>query len=196
MVWPPACCWLRLRRRRLKPLQFEETGYWLSQLIPAKLEFRKLDEWRIASAQIDEQQALAATANFGAVDTGLTSDESGHAVAQAEQPAIATAVLAAAELLRSAGGVLPARPGVLLPDIGQKFAELGQDHLTVRHGLLAVPYLWSGKTPRLEEDDRLTLICQLIMLTDAEYEFAVQQGVGKLQDKLSTEGIDPGDWGR
>ena len=31
---------------------------------------------------------------------------------------------------------------------------------------------------------------------EVEYEFAVEHGVGKLQDKLSTEGIDPGNWGR
>ena len=67
---------------------------------------------------------------------------------------------------------------------------------TVHHGLLIAPYLWGGQTPQYREDNRLTLVLQLVMLTDAEYAFGVEEGVGKLQDVVAEQDIDLLDWSR
>ena len=37
---------------------------------------------------------------------------------------------------------------------------------------------------------------QLVMLTDSEYAFGVEEGVGKLQAAVAEQGIDLLDWSR
>ena len=86
--------------------------------------------------------------------------------------------------------MLPAQPGIMLPEI------LSEDSLNVHHGLLIAPYLWGGSTPQLPEDGRLTLVCQLLMLTDSEYAYAVEEGVAKLQEAVAEQGVDILDWKR
>ncbi|MDN6460872.1 MAG: suppressor of fused domain protein [Corynebacterium flavescens] len=148
-------------------------------------------------AALDGGQSLAVTTAFADVDTGLQHAEQGIdvrcellAVARASQEDVATAVNAAADMLERAGGVLPAQPGVLLPG-GGDVAKHG-----VHHGLLIVPYLWGGQTPQVAEEKRLTLVCQLLMLTDSEYAYAVEEGVGAFQEAVAEQGIDLLDWSR
>ncbi|WKS68385.1 hypothetical protein NLL38_08240 [Corynebacterium accolens] len=171
---------------------------WLSEVIPAPLEFRYVDGRRLGLATLADAQSLALTTTFNAVDTGLRSDAEGLdvrcelvTVARVGQPEVAAAVGAAAAKLEKAGGLLPAQPGVLLPSL----LDLPGKQ-TVHHGLLIAPYLWGGQTPQYREDDRLTLVLQLVMLTDAEYAFGVEEGVGKLQEAVAEQGIDLLDWSR
>ncbi|AKE38147.1 Suppressor of fused protein (SUFU) [Corynebacterium camporealensis] len=103
---------------------------------------------------------------------------------------VAAAVTGAARTLRDAQGVIPAQPGVLLPSI------LSADELSVHHGALIAPYLWGGQTPQVAEDGRITLVCQLLMLTDSEYAYAVEEGLGALQEAVAEQGIDLLDWAR
>lgn len=153
-------------------------------------------------AALDDAQSLAVSCDFADVDTGLAHAEQGVdvrcellAVARTGQAEVAASVSAAAALLTKAAGVLPAQPGLLLPklfvDDDERFAPL-----TVRHGMLIAPYLWGGQTPQVAEDKRLTLVCQLLMLTDAEYAFAVDEGVPALQQAVAEQGIDLLDWQR
>ena len=188
-------------RRRLT-INFEETAYWLDQAIPATLEFRSVEGWRVALSDLGRGESLAVTAEFGEVDTGLTATEEGVdvrcellAVARTGTAEVAAAVVAAAEKLRSLGGIIPAQPGVLLPKLTDGTA-LDQKPYTVRHGMLIVPYLWGGQTPRLPEEDRLTVVCQLVLLTEAEYAYAVEEGVAALQEEVGHEEIDLLDWSR
>ncbi|MDK4232828.1 hypothetical protein QPX36_06325 [Corynebacterium accolens] len=171
---------------------------WLSEVIPAPLEFRYVDGRRLGLATLADAQSLALTTTFNDVDTGLRSDAEGLdvrcelvTVARVGQPEVAAAVGAAAAKLEKAGGLLPAQPGVLLPSLLDLPGEP-----TVHHGLLIAPYLWGGQTPQYREDDRLTLVLQLVMLTDAEYAFGVEEGVGKLQEAVAEQGIDLLDWSR
>ena len=142
-------------------------------------------------------QALAVTTTFADVDTGLQHAEQGIdvrcellAVARASQEDVAAAVNGATDMLEHAGGVLPAQPGVLLPGCVD-VAKHG-----VHHGLLIVHYLWGGQTPQVAEEERLTLVCQLLMLTDSEYAYAVEEGVGAFQEAVAEQGIDLLDWSR
>ena len=48
----------------------------------------------------------------------------------------------------------------------------------------------------MAEEGRLTLVCQLLMLSDAEYAYAVEEGVPALQQAVAEQGIDLLDWQR
>ncbi|MBD0854843.1 hypothetical protein CU043_12630 [Corynebacterium striatum] len=161
------------------------------------MEFKNVEGRRLGLAALDDAQSLAVTTTFGDVDTGLKHAEQGVdvrcellTVARATQPEVAAAVVAAADKLTKAKGLLPAQPGVMLPEV---FAE---DSLSVHHGLLIAPYLWGGQVPQLSEEGRLTLVCQLLMLTDSEYAYAVEEGVAKLQEAVAEQGVDILDWKR
>ncbi|MBK4137449.1 hypothetical protein GWO53_05255 [Corynebacterium macginleyi] len=171
---------------------------WLSGVIPAPVEFRYVDGRRLGFATLGDALSLALTTTFNAVDTGLRSDATGLdvrcelvTVARVGHPEVAAAVGAAAAKLEKAGGFLPAQPGILLPSLLDLPGKP-----TVHHGLLIAPYLWGGQTPQYREDNRLTLVLQLVMLTDAEYAFGVEEGVGKLQDVVAEQDIDLLDWSR
>lgn len=202
MAWPPVCCSPHLRSWGHKAINSDETAYWLDQIIPADLEFRNVEGQRLGLASLEGEQSLAVTCGFADVDTGLAHAEQGIdvrcellTVARTGQPEVAAAVSAAAALLKQAAGLLPAQPGLLLPKL---FAEDDERfaHFSVRHGMLIAPYLWGGQTPQLAEKERLTLVCQLLMLSDAEYAYAVEEGVPALQQAVAEQGIDLLDWKR
>ena len=50
--------------------------------------------------------------------------------------------------------------------------------------------------PRVTEEGRLTVLLQLVMLTDAEYAYAAEEGAVALQQALGEAGIDLLDWHR
>lgn len=194
---PPACCWQPSKKRRAK-INADESAVWLNGVIPAPLEFRYVDGRRLGFATLGDALSLALTTTFNGVDTGLRSDAAGLdvrcelvTVARVGHPEVAAAVGAAAAKLEKAGGFLPAQPGILLPSLLDLPGKP-----TVHHGLLIAPYLWGGQTPQYREDNRLTLVLQLVMLTDAEYAFGVEEGVGKLQDVVAEQDIDLLDWSR
>lgn len=117
-------------------------------------------------------------------------------VARTGPPEVAAAVIAASRLLRKAGGVIPAKPGTLLPSLTSGTPLEQAPEITVRHGLLIAPYLWGGQCPQVSEEGRLTLVCQLLLLTDAEYAYALDESVAGLQQAVAQSGIDLLDWSR
>lgn len=202
MAWPPACCSPPWRSWGHKAINADETAYWLDQVIPADLEFKNVEGHRVGLAALDDDQSLAVTCDFADTDTGLAHADQGVdvrcellSVARTGQAEVSAAVTSAAALIAKAAGVLPAQPGLLLPKLfspeDERFAQL-----SVHHGVLIAPYLWGGQTPQLAEEGRLTLVCQLLMLTDAEYAYAVDEGVPALQQAVGEQGIDLLDWRR
>jgi len=172
----------------------------VDQFIPGELALKELGELHVAVADLGEGQRLGCTVDFAVVDTGLeTADEALPvrsellAVATAGEQQIIDVLAAAATTLIDAAGVIPAQPGTMLPNLA---ARAGLDGVSVGHGLFVPPYLWGGQVPRMTEDDRLTVLLQLVMLTDAEHAFAVEEGVGALQQELGAAGIDLLDWQR
>ncbi|QGU03542.1 suppressor of fused domain protein [Corynebacterium comes] len=170
--------------------------HWFDQLIPAELEFRADS----AVADLGEGQRVALTVGFSDVDTGLVAVDGGEEVrselilvARAEEQQLADTLAAAATMLSDVNGILPAQPGTMLPNLAGK---AGLQDVSVMHGLFVPPYLWGGETPRFTEGGRLTVLLQLVMLTDAEYAYAVEEGPGGLQQALGEAGIDLLDWRR
>lgn len=175
-----------------------DTTFWFRQIIPTDL---RIGEHAVAD--LADGERLALTVGFADVDTGLVATEGEDegksvrseliVVARASESQL-TAVLAAAEKeFTDAAGQLHAQPGTMIPHLGEK---AGLEDVTVAHALFIPPYLWGGDTPRVTEDDRLTVLLQLMMLTDAEYAWAVEEGPAELQKAMGEAGIDPLDWNR
>lgn len=173
--------------------------------MPAELELRQVGDYRVGTATLDDARALAATCDFGRVDTGLTLTENTETTVRCELMAtapvpeaeVASVVLAAAEQLASAGGMVPAQPGVMLPGLAER-ARLDQadPSYTVAHGLLVPPRLWGDSTPHVKEEARMTLMLEVVMLTDEEHGIGVEQGVDKLLRRLTRRAAKFDDWCR
>ncbi|KAH8391702.1 hypothetical protein KR215_011927, partial [Drosophila sulfurigaster] len=82
--------------------------------------------------------------------------------------------------------------------------------MTAKHGLLVPPFLWEDGVPNVHEVDfggrhggggehdwtdpgRMTVVAQLVMLTDAEFAVATSQGLGAVQRSLLDTGTDLND---
>lgn len=181
-------------------MNIEETLYWVDQFVPGDLALKELGQLHIAVSDLGEGEQLGTTVDFAVVDTGLeTQDEAIPvrseliAVARVGEQKIIDVLAAATTMLIDAAGVIPGQPGTMLPNLVDK---AGLTDVTVAHGLFIAPYLWGGETPRMSEPDRLTVMLQLIMLTDSEYAYAVEEGVGPLQQAIAEEEIDLLDWRR
>lgn len=186
-------------------MDFRETAYWLSNIVPAELEFRQVGDGRVGTGLLADARAAAVTCGFADVDTGLTlaGDPSTAVrcelmctapVADAEAAAV---VLAAAEQLASAAGAVPAQPGVMLPRLAERARLTEADATyTVAHGLLLPPRLWGDDTPHVKEDGRMTLVLEVVLLTDEEHGIGVEQGVDKLLRRLTRRATRVDEWNR
>lgn len=174
----------------------EQVGYWLSTLIPAELEMRKVDGSRVAYGQWGEGN-LAVTYDLHELDSGLTLADDATTSVRVELITRTTgsaelAVLAvsrAAAKLKTMAGAVAAQPGVLLP-------ELELPGTTMTHGLLIAPRLWDGQTPHLTQEGMMIVPLELVMLLDDEYEIAREKGVEGLERRLRRRGTDDADWMR
>ena len=73
-----ATCVLLAAVEKLGPnINADESALWLSEIIPAPLEFRYVDERRLGLASLADAQSLALTTTFNATDTGLQSQDDG-----------------------------------------------------------------------------------------------------------------------
>ncbi|MGP6175126.1 suppressor of fused domain protein [Corynebacterium sp. A21] len=197
-------------------MNLDEGAYWVDSLFPTELDFHRVGDFHVGCADLGEKQQLACTADFGRVDTGLsTPGPDGppmdvrselFTIGRVAEIDAARIIGAAANFLRNAAGRTPAQPGQLIPGLGI-LAELEED-FTVRHGLLSVPYVWGPEVPQQLEPagevhgegagelPRLTVMLQIIMLTDDERDFALTYGIGDLQQELARSGADLLDWRR
>lgn len=104
------------------------------------------------------------------------------------------AVAGAWNTLVNAG--IPGQPGTALPGL------VDDPALSVHHGLLREPRIFDRGTPLVNEpatDDasaRMTLLLELVMLTDDEYEIASEQGIDVLERRLHRRQTNIGDWVR
>lgn len=197
-------------------MNLEEGAYWVNSLFPVDLGFHRVGDFHVGCANLGDAQQLACTADFGRVDTGLGTPGPGGAemevrselftIGRVDEVTAARVVGAAAAFLRAAEGRTPAQPGSLIPGLGV-LAELDAGY-TARHGLLSVPYVWGPEVPQMTEaagdvhgEDagdraRLTVMLQIILLTDQERDFALTYGIGDLQQELARTGVDLLDWRR
>ena len=220
-------------------MDLRETTYWINDLIPGSLEVHRIGDFHIGSGVLDSGERLATTLDFGRVDTGLVTDmdsivesatddvpmEPGDldarpidvrsevfAVAAGDYDCLDRVVAAAATLLRDSAGRIPAAPGQLLPGVGVLGGLVAEPGVTMRHGLLVVPYVWTKGVPRMMEkagevstdgdpatqpaNARLTVLLQLVLLTDDEFSYARTYGIPALQQAMVEQDVNLLDLGR
>lgn len=164
-----------------------------------------------------------ATTRFGGVDTGLTAaDAASPTEVRCElitmidpnlpggEPALAPADVARAALTTAARvlaeGELSPHPGTLIPGLADR---AGLEGITARHGMLVSPLIWGGPVPQYTEDPgrvggtdavpgvgRLTLVLQLVMLTDNDKAVVDKYGPRPLLAVLGEEDFHSHDWYR
>lgn len=169
----------------------EETIQWLTNIV-GPVEVRDYGGgFPVAVAQA---MPVAATVGFSNVDTGVVLDADGTTAVRCElicgggsdTDKRAMALAGAWNTLIGAG--IPAQPGMTLPDL------VDDPELSVRHGLLREPQLFEQGTPTFTEPGQLTLMLELVLLTDDEYGIAVEQGLDVLERRLRRRRMDLGDW--
>lgn len=101
---------------------------------------------------------------------------------------------AVSRIIKDVGPEIPAQPGTPLPDLAD-IAVL-PEAVTARHGLFVAPFVWGGQVPNLPRPTYLTLMLQLIMLTDSEWEIFRDQGIEALQVALADGEVNLQDWQR
>lgn len=137
---------------------------------------------------------------FSTVDTGLTleTDPSVRVrcevvgEADVDKQLLGRAVVEAAAMVQALS--VPAQPGVLLENLLDRI-ELPEG-VTVRHGWLREPELFEQGTPMYTEPGQLTLLLELVCLTDEEFAIASEQGVETCSRRLRRRGTDTKDWCR
>lgn len=139
--------------------------------------------------------SAAVTAGFSEIDTGLRMEADGATDVRCEIVCGAGASSSVAMALAGTWNTLlnaqiPAQPGVLLPDL------VHDPQLSVHHGWLREPQLFERGTPMCTEPGRLTLLLELVLLTDEEYSIAADQGIDVLERRLRRRRDDIGDWCR
>lgn len=154
----------------------------------------------------------AVSVGFSGIDSGLVVDD--H---EADGTRVAPVTEVRCEIICAAGGAtpqqrvmavagawntlvnagIPGQPGTALPGL------VNDPVLTVHHGLLREPQIFDCGTPLVNEpatDDgapaRMTLLLELVLLTDDEYEIASEQGIKVLERRLYRRQTRIGDWGR
>ncbi|MCP1388184.1 hypothetical protein M5J20_08280 [Corynebacterium sp. TA-R-1] len=134
---------------------------------------------------------VGVTVGFSEVDTGLRlagAEEVSVGCeivlrANVDNVTLATTLVKAVRQLGALG--VPPQPGVLLEGIGAG---------KVRHGWLREPRLFVEGTPHVRQGDHLTLLVELVMLTDDEFSIASEQGTDVLERRLRRRGVDVANW--
>lgn len=172
----------------------DELAAWLASVFPG-MQLSLIDARAAATAELDGAN-VAVTAGFSGTDLGLVlaDDDATQvvcevmAVGDVDKQVLAQAVVDATRELERLG--VPGQPGVLLEGL------LADAPGTVRHGLLREPEVFAQGTPLVREPGRITLLLELIVLTDEEFGIASEQGYPVLERRLRRRGVDVKDWRR
>ena len=197
----------------------QETHAWLTDVL-GPMELLNVNGMVIGSATVVPS---AVSVGFGEVDNGLVVDvtrqESG--VANAESAGtdidvytgpmdVRCEIICAAEgataqqrVMAVAGAWntlvvagIPGQPGIALPGL------VNDPELTVCHGILREPQIFDRGTPLVREsaagnrNARMTLLLELILLTDDEYGIAASQGLDVMERRMHRRRSNLGDWVR
>lgn len=181
-----------------------ETHAWLTDVL-GPMDLLNVNGMTVGVAPV---LPAAVTVGFSEIDSGLVvddpdADSTGLTEVRCEIICAADgatpqqrvmAVAGAWNTLVNAG--IPGQPGTALPGL------VNDPALTVHHGLLREPEIFDRGTPLVNEpatDDapaRMTLLLELVLLTDDEYELAEEQGLEVLERRLRRRQTSLGDWAR
>lgn len=157
-------------------------------------------------------ETVAMTLDAASIEPGLVTEDGADlrvefvTVTTRHSRAAADLVTAAATMIAQDPHQRSPQPGLLLPDLGWHVDEA----MTAKHGLLIPPFLWEDGVPHVHEVDfggrhggglaqdwthpgRMTVVAQLVMLTDGEYSVATSQGLAAVQQQLLDAGTDLND---
>lgn len=188
----------------------QETHAWLTDVL-GPMDLLDVNGMTIGVAPV---LPAAVSVGFGEIDSGLVVDSASDADAsespEAELVDVRCEIICAADgatpqqrvmavagawnTLVNAG--IPGQPGTALPGL------VNDPELSVHHGLLREPQIFDRGTPLINEpatDEapaRMTLLLELILLTDDEYDIAAEQGLDVLERRLRRRQTSLGDWGR
>ncbi|WP_018296794.1 suppressor of fused domain protein [Corynebacterium lubricantis] len=177
----------------------EEKAVWLSNVY-GEIALQDIEGRRIAFATLNDDYRIANTVGFSDVDTGLVMQtapsievrcELAVGSSQATDAELAAAAVGAWNFLES--GNYTVQPGTLLPDFVQQTALKELKDITVEHGVLREPTWFPQGTPNYSEPGRVTLMLELVLLTNDEYVIASERGIDKLDTRLRRRRTDVGD---
>ncbi|MCQ9371527.1 suppressor of fused domain protein [Corynebacterium sp. 35RC1] len=171
---------------------------WQQGFFPGELEQVEEAPFALASTRIDDT-TLVTTLDFQHVDSGLEAmglDVRAEVFALSTEPLppVAAVVREACELVAASNFAISAQPGTILPALAD-FARLPGE-ISARHGLFIAPSTWEEGVPQVVEESRMVLMLQLIMLTQAEFEFALTHSAQELLAKIASEQVPVLDWRR
>ncbi|MDK8870365.1 suppressor of fused domain protein [Corynebacterium macclintockiae] len=162
-------------------------------------------------------ETVAMTIDAGRLESGLETEDGSDlrvellTVVSGHDDTAADLLTHAASMISQDPGHWPPQPGTLLPDVVQQMDADSERKITARNGLLVVPYVWDDGVPHVHEvtsggasrhskegdtdvefthPGRLTIVAQLVMLTDEEAELAQTAGVAAVQERLVREGVN------
>lgn len=184
-------------------MDIHETAAWIDGLFDGEMSLHEAKREEgyptiLATFETEEQISLCSTMGFNEVDTGL---ESGgldvrcefFTITEASQSDAMHVVDATVQTLVQANGTLHAQPDTIIPGIGLAVLP---EHLTVCHGLFVAPEVWGPSVPQFIEEDRWTLMLELLLITEDEFNYAVTYGARDLLDELEKTGVNLLDWQR
>ena len=165
-------------------------------------------------------ETVAMTIDAGRMETGLETEDGSDlrvellTVVSGHDDTAADLLAHAATMISQDPGHWPPQPGTMLPNVVQQMDADSERKITARNGLLVVPYVWDEGVPHVHEvtsggagrhskegetdvefthPGRLTIVAQLVMLTDEELELAQTEGVAAVQERLVREGVNIND---
>ena len=170
----------------------DEVAAWLAGIFPG-VQLSLIDARPVALATLDGVP-VAVTAGFSSVDTGLVMQDDAQTEvrceivcrAEAQPHEVGELVVAATRTIEALA--VPAQPGVVLEGLAP-----GR---SVPHGYRREPRLFDRGTPLFNEPGRMTLLLELILLSDDELEILRERGYPALETRLRRRGVRVGDWGR
>ncbi|MDO4909569.1 MAG: suppressor of fused domain protein [Corynebacterium sp.] len=185
-------------------MDLKETSYWLSQLFPPVMGIYKAGTFHIAQFDLDGEYACA-TADFSQVEFGMeTEGPDGRKVdVRPEIMTLGYPEFNLVQLLNDTATLLTLSHGALLPQPGTVIRGITAEY-NACNGILIAPYVWEQGVPQMYEEPgkvgsdrptdqtrgRLTLLVQLLLLTDEELEFGLTNGMPALQEELERRGVD------
>lgn len=162
-------------------------------------------------------ETVAMTIDAGRLESGLETEDGSDlrvellTVVSGHDDTAADLLAHAASMISQDPTHWPPQPGTLLPNVVQQMDADSDRKITARNGLLVVPYVWDDGVPHVHEvtsggasrhskegdtdvefthPGRLTIVAQLVMLTDEEAELAQTAGVAAVQERLVREGVN------
>lgn len=167
-------------------MNLQESAYWIDGLFPGEIAIEQVGDFHLASFEGDGQ-FIVTTLDFQRVDTGLVSDGQDIRVelfvVAEQQEGLKELVGQTAAMLRDTG-IIP-EPGQVAPGAGALVPGL-----TATHSLLVVPFPWGGDVPHFKDAGVMTLMLQILPLTDDELFYLRTYGLVDLQQALVEQEIN------